>query len=205
MSLYDILNRPWIYALSQFLIAPGSEYFLVRHLKRLIRTLPPGRQPLLDVGCGPASRLWKCGLKPVGIDISEAYVEAFRQAGGEAHVGTATDLPFADQTFGGVWCFGILHHLDDIEARKAIEEMRRVCRDGGYVAIFDAVLPRSYWTRPLAYWTRKMDRGRHVRNMEAHQRLFSGDGWRFSRLTYALTGLEGSLSILENNGTTRDG
>ena len=205
MSIYAILNRPWIYSLSQFLIAPGSECFLARRFKRLIRTLPPGLDPVLDVGCGPASWLWKCGLKPVGIDISEAYVEAYRQAGGEAQVGSATSLPFADRTFGGVWCIGILHHLDDPEAGKAIEEMRRVCRDGGYVVIFDAVLPRSSLTRPVAYWTRKMDRGRYVRSMEAHQRLFRGGDWRFSRFTYALTGLEGSLSILAKSGTARSG
>ena len=197
MSLYSLLERPWAYQLSQFILAPGGHHFLAHKIHRLVRSLPE-TESYLDVGCGPASWLWKCGVHPVGVDISPDYVEAYRKAGGEARVGSATNLPFPDGSFGGVWSIGILHHLTDEEASKAVSEMTRVCRRGGYVAIVDAVLPRSCWTRPMAYGLRKMDRGRFVRTLEAHQALFHESGWQFSRFSYSLNGLECSLSILPN-------
>ena len=194
MSLYHLLDRSWIYKLSQWMVAPGATIMLTRHVRHVLRSLPSGG-PLLDVGCGPSSWLWRCGLQPVGVDVSPEYVASYQAAGGEALVGSATALPFADQSFAGVWSIGLLHHLKDADAAQAIREMLRVRKNGGYVVIVDAVLPISRWSRPLAWWLRKRDRGGFVRDMADHQTLFEPGAWRFERHTYALTGLECSMAI----------
>lgn len=152
--------------------------------------------PLLDVGCGPTSWLWGEGLNPTGVDLIPNYVEAFNKNGrGKAVVGSCDALPFDSKSFFGVWCIGVLHHLDDEIAKKSISEMLRVCKSGGYVCIFDAVLPRSFWVRPLAYAIRKADRGGNVRLELAHRALFSGLSVEFDRHSISYTGLE-SISAL---------
>ena len=120
--------------------------------------LPPAEQ-VLDIGCGPVSFLWKTGLQPIGLDISHAYTLTFNRQGKAAITASSTDLPFADRIFDGVWSIGLLHHLSDDMACKTVEEMLRVCRRGGYVAIIDAVMPKSAWANPLAYLLRRTDRG----------------------------------------------
>lgn len=172
-----------LYRVAQPLLAPGG----ARRIASRIESRP-GRA--LDVGCGPASRLWRAGMKPCGVDISFSRARAF----GLAVVASATALPFADGCFDSVWSFGLLHHLPDDEARAAIREMRRVTRAGGLTAIFDGVLPRYGGKRPLAWLIRRLDRGSWMRHEEAIEALFdSPAAWRRERFTYAFSGLEGVI------------
>lgn len=197
-SLYDILSRPAVYNLAMAALAPGAEGNIVREIAALLAALPRG-EPILDVGCGPRSWLDRVGIAPVGLDVDPAYVRAYRARGGEAHQGSADALPFPDRHFAGVWCVGVLHHVDDRTASRALGEMLRVCLAGGYVAVMDAVLPRSALVNPLASAIRYLDRGRHMRT-EAHLRgLFPNTvQWRFNRFRYASTGLE-MLSCVASN------
>lgn len=193
--LYGLLDRPLIYGLSQLLFAPGAERLLVEELRRVVPDFSMAG-PMLDVGCGPSSWLWKIGLRPLGLDISPQYSAAFHKDGDPAVTGSALDLPFADAAFGGVWCIGVLHHLPDDAARQAVREMVRVCRPGGYVALFDAVLPVAAWRRPLAYVVRRLDRGRFMRRqVELEDLLVDRQKWHVSRFTYAFNGLEMGLCL----------
>jgi SAM-dependent methyltransferase len=190
---YRILERPALYRLVQALTAPGAERIITARLKTWLAGLPPA-ELLLDVACGPDSWLQRVGQYPVGLDLSPSYASEYLSRGGRAAVGSAGALPFAEGSFGGVWSFGLLHHLADPLARRAIQEMVRVCRSGGYVAVFDGILPRQGWQRPLAWGLRRLDRGRRMRNQAELRLLFPEPGqWRFERLTYSYTGLEGVL------------
>ncbi len=72
--------------------------------------------------------------------------------------------------------------------------MQRVTRAGGCTVIFDAVLPRAAWRRPVAALIRRLDRGRWMRTESALTALLAPLGeWECERLTYSLTGLEGLL------------
>jgi SAM-dependent methyltransferase len=187
------MTAPWLYRFVQRVAAPGAE----RRLRELLRHWlenhpPPGR--CLDVGCGPDSWLRVAGLQPVGVDSDARRVAAFERRHGRAVCAPATALPFTDGEFDSVWSFGLLHHLPDDDARRAVKEMLRVTRDGGCTVIFDAVLPRVAWKHPLATLLRRMDQGKWMRSQERLETLLvpSGD-WEQKRLTYALTGLEGLL------------
>lgn len=198
-TVYRQLERPWIYRLSQKILGPGGESFLTSKIRELIGRLPDGA-PLLDSGCGPASWLWRVQKEPIGLDFSPSYAWAYSQNGRTGVVGSASELPFASESFQGVWSIGLLHHLPDGQAAKGIQEMVRVCKKGGYVAIFDGVLPRRILEHPAAWAIRRLDRGSHFRTQEQFERLLPEGGWRIERVCYTKTGLEGLVCTLEKNG-----
>lgn len=195
-SIYQQLEKPWLYRLTQFLLSPGSDQGITRNIRKLMKKLPPAEH-ILDVGCGPASWLWRLGINPVGLDISPAYSVAYHQTGEPAVTASAADLPFPAGHFDGVWSIGMLHHLPHEAARQAINEMVRVTRHGGYVAVFDAVLPDPVWRNPLAYLIRRMDRGKFVRSLHQSKDLLPEQNhWSIRQTAYSLTGLEITVAAL---------
>ena len=92
---------------------------------------------LLDVCCGPgmlSAAAVKRGAKAVGLDFSGVVALASKLVpGAEFQSGDATELPFADDSFDAVVCgYGIMHVPDP---EKALQEMLRVLRPGGRVAL----------------------------------------------------------------------
>lgn len=190
---YGLLERPRLYRLSQLLLAPGGENVITEKIEHLLKQLPPARR-ILDVGCGPSSWLWRVGLHPIGLDLSLTYTKTFTNNGQTAVTGSGDALPFLDRSFDGVWSIGLLHHLPDNEARRAVGEMIRICRPGGYLVIFDAVLPDLGWRRPMAYLIRRADRGRFVRRGEDFKALLPFEkNFTMERITYSLSRLEAML------------
>ena len=189
-NLYRLLEQPFVYRLSQLLLAPGAEKRVAEKL-RLLKSELDIKGTILDVGCGPQSWLTKIGVNPVGLDISYQYSAAYNASGTPAITGSATALPFADHSLDSIWCIGVLHHLSDAPAQMAAQEMLRVCRLGGQVVIMDAVLPVKTWHRPLASLIRSLDRGKFMRSQKQLQDLLPGpQNWKINRYTYAATGLE---------------
>jgi len=109
---------------------------------------------VLEVGCGigvgPANlaRAHRCHV--VGIDRSEQMVQWARRRAREHGVedrvellvADVTDLPFEDDRFDVAYAESVLGFVGD--RSKALAEMVRVVRPGGYVG-----LNESIWTREL--------------------------------------------------------
>ena len=92
---------------------------------------------LLDAGCGDG---WAAVLtavpEVVGVDKSEAAVEAARTRGVDARVADLQDLPFADGEFDIGMCNHVLYHLPN--RHRGIAELARVLRPGGrFVGIYN--------------------------------------------------------------------
>ena len=136
----------------------GTMYFSIQN--RLSRyPIPDTRlrlgngERLLDVGCNwgrwtiAAARK---GFKPVGLDPSLKAIFAARrvaaQLGIEADfvVGDARYLPFKDDSFDVVFCYGVYQHLSKENVRIALAEDSRVLRDDGSVLI---QMPNRYGIR----------------------------------------------------------
>lgn len=195
-ALYSKLDKPFAYRLARRVFAPGGQAFYTGKIQELLAGLPPADR-LLDAGCGPSSRLAEVGLYPTGVDLTPSYVRAYLQGGGQALVGSADQLPFADSQFGGVWSFALFHHLPDMTAASVLKELVRVCKPGGYVVVFDAVLPHHRWQRPLAALIRVLDRGKFMRKQTAFEALFPvRQQWTIRRYTYTKTGLEMVICVL---------
>jgi ubiquinone/menaquinone biosynthesis C-methylase UbiE len=109
--------------------------------------LPEGAR-VLDIGCGIGGPA-RCfaserGWKVEGVDLTAEYVEvaqalsqrvgvqaSFRQA-------SATGLPFANGHFDGAYMLHVGMNIPDKQA--VFTEVRRVLKDGGLFAIYDAML-----------------------------------------------------------------
>ncbi len=201
---------PRLYRGLQRVFAPGAETALPAQLDALLAGWRP-TGPALDVGCGDASMLVRLGFAPVlGLDTAHDRLLAFadtarRMPGdcialhGAALRADAMRLPLRDGACGLVLCCGLLHHLPDSAATRALSEMRRVLAPGGRLVVFDAVLPERPGRRPVAAAIRALDRGRFMRSQRTLQALVLGSNpgldWRVRRTSYAGTGLEGLWCI----------
>jgi perosamine synthetase len=189
-KILQIQEIPFLYNLSQKILAFGSENLIPLKLREVFKNVKINSS-ILDDGCGPSSRLWKLGYKPTGLDVSKSYVTEFNRISNKAKLGSADKLPFKNLKFDRVWSFGLLHHLEDLIAKKSIDEMIRVCKKAGQVLIFDAVLPTSFWAHPMAYIIRSLDRGSHMRKESDFDKILPNlKRWKKERYIYSKTGLE---------------
>ena len=93
--------------------------------------LKPGSR-VLDVGCGKGFQIVELtqvlpGLEVRGIDISSYAIEhAHPEAKSLIDHGTATNLPYPDQTFDLVFSINTVHNLHNQDLEQALKEIERV-------------------------------------------------------------------------------
>ena len=149
-TVYERLWRPVAFYVAGG-ITTGAER---RRAARELRL--SGAKRLLDVACGPgnftrelAGRLPDGGLA-VGFDISGPMLirAVLDNSGpGTCYVrGDARALPFGDETFDAVCCFGALYLMPD--PFGVAREMVRVLRPGGRIAILTSYAGQA---PPLRY------------------------------------------------------
>jgi demethylmenaquinone methyltransferase / 2-methoxy-6-polyprenyl-1,4-benzoquinol methylase len=125
----------------------------------LVSRIPPGAQRVLDVATGTAAvAIELARAQPartvVGIDQSGEMLVAGRErvshAGLAARIelqeARAEALPFATAEFDALAFTYLLRYVDDVPA--TLDELVRVVRPGGTVAMLEFALPRGGW-RPL--------------------------------------------------------
>ncbi|HOJ61448.1 MAG TPA: class I SAM-dependent methyltransferase [bacterium] len=102
----------------------------VAHLIRQICQQRLGE--VLVIGCGSgmeaAILAQQLGAHVVGIDVEDAFDPEARTIA-ELRVGDAASLDFADSSFDFVYSYHTLEHIH--QPMPALQEMRRVLRDGG--------------------------------------------------------------------------
>jgi SAM-dependent methyltransferase len=114
---------------------------------RLVRHVPIRGKLILDVGTGVGRwipfLLERGAGRVIGIDIEPKRLlrASERQYGGNASFGlaSAAQLPFTDSTFDFVSSVAVLLHLDYESKRKAIAEIARITKPGGYVGMLELI------------------------------------------------------------------
>ncbi|MDQ4148885.1 MAG: methyltransferase domain-containing protein [Actinomycetota bacterium] len=149
-------------------------------------------QQVLDVGCGiggtSRSLAGEFGCRVVGIDLTEEYcrvAQMLTERVGlsdlvEFHQGDATRLPFAEESFDITWSEHAAMNIPD--KRRLYEEMYRVLKPGGTVAIYDILAGP---TQPVIFpvpWARTPDTSFLV-TPEELRKLLQGVGFRIASWT----------------------
>lgn len=102
--------------------------------------LKPGDR-ILDVGCGKAFLLYDFtqalpGVEVTGIDISEyGIAHAPEEVRPFLKACSATELPFADNSFDLVISINTLHNLYCFELDRALREIERVGKGNKYIVV----------------------------------------------------------------------
>lgn len=178
---------------AQAVLAPRGRSRLAEE----VRALCPRHRAnarILDVGCGQRTLLDAVGIRPTGVDVDARALRVFDRRGGRGVLADATSLPFDDACFDSVWSFGLLHHLDDERALRAVREMRRVTVTGGSVVVFDAVRAAAADT-VAARLVRGLDRGHWLRPREATEALLRQAGdWQIETVRYSVWGLRAVIA-----------
>lgn len=130
------------------------------------------RTQVVEVGVGTgadARALQAHGLTVTGVDLSPENVALCRSAGVPAHVGSALDLPFPDQSFDAAFSMSTFMHLPDRAFVRALEELGRVLVSGAPAA--------------LGLWGGDDTEGEHVADTIEPHRYFS---WRSAERVHSL-------------------
>lgn len=93
-------------------------------------------QQVLEVGCGTGlilQRVARVAGSAVGVDLSPGMLRAAQARGLAVREGSATCLPFADESFDVSYSFKVLAHIPDWDA--CLREMVRVTRPGGRIIV----------------------------------------------------------------------
>lgn len=117
----------------------------------------PAKLSFLDVGCGPGEtdRFLDGRVGHLaGVDVADALLETARRRNPSVEYrgfDAGEAIPFEDEAFDVCFAVCVLHHVPVAERVPLIDEMRRVCRPGGLILVFE----HNPWN-PL---TRKAVRG----------------------------------------------
>jgi ubiquinone/menaquinone biosynthesis C-methylase UbiE len=163
----------------------------VRHILDLAgrRLGDPAALDVLDVGCGAG--VTDVSLTPRfrslhGVDISEGLLDDARLAnpGGTYCSYDGRQLPFLEARFDLTFAICVLHHVSPPQWQAFVQEMARVTRAGGLVAVFEHN-PMNPLTR-LAVSRCEFDEDAVLLGRRVTEKLLSGAGLGAAESRYIL-------------------
>jgi ubiquinone/menaquinone biosynthesis C-methylase UbiE len=121
-------------------------------IQRFVKEYELEEKKVLEVGAG-SGLLQDIVADYTALDISPTARRFFHKPFVEA---SATDMPFANDTFDALWSVTVLEHIPSPE--KALAEMRRVVKPGGYLLLYPAFdvsryAANGYRVRPYSDFT----------------------------------------------------
>ncbi|WP_316835372.1 class I SAM-dependent methyltransferase [Pedobacter nutrimenti] len=114
------------------------DFFVQKSVKSL---LIPG------IGYGRNAQIFKeSGIAVTGIEISKTAIEMARKHYGTdmvIHHGSVTDMPFDNNQYDGIFCYALIHLLDDNERKKLILDCYNQMSENGYM-VFTAISKEAH-------------------------------------------------------------
>jgi cyclopropane fatty-acyl-phospholipid synthase-like methyltransferase len=130
---------------------------------------------ILEIGCGPGTiARYLPQAAYVGFDVSSKYIEMARKRCPQAQFVCERVSQFSmakQQSFDVVLAIGIVHHLDDQEARQLFQIAYDALKSGGKLITFDGVFTNDQ--SAAARWLLVRDRGEYVRNEGEYVKIAS--------------------------------
>jgi SAM-dependent methyltransferase len=173
----------------------GDPAFFIEVKARLLiqvadTALGPVRQlSALDVGCGPGltdAFLVDDFESVVGVDVSQQMVERARKSNPASRyvVYDGRRLPFEDGSFDLSFAICVLHHVEPKERLAFAEELVRITRPGGLIALFEHN-PFNPLTRAVVSRC-EFDEGVELLSMNEAKRLLRAAGAKAVKSRYIL-------------------
>ncbi|GAB3012257.1 class I SAM-dependent methyltransferase [uncultured Cyclobacterium sp.] len=81
------------------------------------------------------------GFDVTGIEISETAIDIARKQYGnqiKVHHGSVSGMPFDNETYGGIFCYALIHLLDKKDRAKLIADCYHQLSEGGFM-VFVAI------------------------------------------------------------------
>jgi SAM-dependent methyltransferase len=197
LSIKNVLVTPILFDIYQSLV--GSPRCHARVISEMLRPVPGER--ILDVGCGVGAcvPLLPKDISYVGIDISAPYIEAARAKYSKWGTFICGDVGSVDWKsigrFDRAFSFGVLHHLSDAIAVRAVDLVRAVVRPGGKFVTLDPCYVPSQ--SGIAKFLIDHDRGEYVRDQAGFERLVSRVGNVQSRVFHDLLRIPYTQVVME--------
>ncbi len=104
-----------------------KDFFLERKVKDI---LIPG------IGYGRNAKVFiDNGINVTGIEISKTAIGLARENGIDINIyqGSVTEMPFDDQLYDGIFCYALIHLLNNDERKKFIKDCYSQLKPNGYM------------------------------------------------------------------------
>ncbi len=112
--------------------AAAKEYGIEDKVRAFVKEYRLENKKVLEVGSG-RGYLQDVVKDYAGLDLSPSVAHFYRKP---FVVGSATDLPFADNSYDAVWSVWVMEHIPQPE--RALGEMRRVLKPDGMLFLYVA-------------------------------------------------------------------
>jgi SAM-dependent methyltransferase len=112
--------------------AAAKKYRIEEQVTAFVQRFNLNSRPVLEIGSG-RGYLQDMARDYTGLDISPAVSRFYHK---KFVLGSATAMPFADDSFDGVWSIWVFEHVPNPE--QAFQEARRVIRDKGVFFLYPA-------------------------------------------------------------------
>ena len=119
-------------AYTQVAKAAAEEHHIEDQVKEFVKRYGLQKRPVLEIGSG-RGYLQDVTQDYTGLDISPSVRRFYHK---KFILGSATSLPFPDDSFNGDWSIWVLEHVPNPE--QALRELRRVMRNDGVVFLHPA-------------------------------------------------------------------
>lgn len=166
-AMSRIMEHPTVYKLWQAPFAEAKMEPVLRH-----NSLDTPKR-VLDVGCGPGTN---CSFflehDYRGFDINPAYIEVARKKFQRRFdvQDVCTFQARTDERFDFVLLNSLLHHLNDDDTRRILQQVELLLSSEGCVHIIDLVLPDRMG---IPRWLARNDRGDFPRSLSKWTEMFS--------------------------------
>lgn len=104
----------------------AKDFFVEQHVKNI---LVPG------VGYGRNAQVFKdSGMTVTGIEISQTAIDIAKKHYGDdmtIYHGSVTDMPFDNSLYDGIFCYALIHLLDEHERAKLIQDCYNQLAENG--------------------------------------------------------------------------
>jgi len=113
-----------------------KNFFLERNVKDI---LIPG------IGYGRNAKVFTdTGINVTGIEVSKTAIDLARQNGLDSNIfhGSVTNMPFDNKLYDGIFCYALIHLLNNRERGKFIKDCYNQLKPNGYM-IFTTVSKKA--------------------------------------------------------------